>query len=187
MIIAYCRRGLHEEVLSPFDRTQRVGIQTISFTFASILPACPSLLPFKYGKEFLVNKVLLVWAKCGVLADVHMVFGRMLKWNIVLWTLMIAAYCRLGLHEEVLSPFDWTRRVGIQPISFTFASILPACPSLLAFKHGKEFHHEIIRSEVQSNFFLGNGFVDMCCKMWFCRSCMQNVWQNDWMKFGFME
>ena len=167
MIAAYCRRGLHEEVLSSFDRTRRVGILTISFTFASILPACPCLLAFKYGKEFLVNKVLLVWAKCGVLADVHMVTGRMLKWNIVLWIVMIAAYCRRGLHEEVLTPFDRTRGVGIHLISFTFASILPACPSLLAFKHGKECHHEIIRSEVQSNLFLGNALVDIYVKMWF--------------------
>ena len=93
-----------------------------------------------------------------------------------LWSNAKVKQCLMDYHDRsLLQAWDaWGSAI-------TFSSILPACLSLLAFKYGKEFHH------VQSNFFLRNAFVDMYVKMWFCRSCMQNVWQNDWMKFGFME
>jgi pentatricopeptide repeat protein len=183
-----CQQNHLQDALNVLRLTGNRSIILDSTAHASLLQACVNnnALPegkqvhahiihagYEHGDTFLANKVLLVYAKCGVLADARRVFDRMPKRNVVSWTVMISAYARRGWGEEALALFDQMQRVGIQPNAFTIASILPACASLSAIKYGKKLHREIIRRGIQSNVFVGNALIDMYMKCGFLKVARQ--------------
>eukprot|EP01018_Ginkgo_biloba_P024010 Gb_22311 [translate_table: standard] len=173
-----CEQGQLKDALNNLHAMVHQGISIDSFIYVSLLQGCINRKALAEGKlvhahmtqtgvkpdMFLGNKLVLVYAKCGILMDARRVFDQMHKRNVVSWTVMIAAYARHGYSEEALTLFCRMPQTGIQPNQFTFASILPACANLAALEHGKEVHDQIIRSGFQSNVFVGSALVDMYVK-----------------------
>jgi len=113
---------------------------------------------------FIETKIVLMYAKCGILADARKILKSMPRRNVVSWTVMIAAYVRHGFRKEAMEAFYEMQRTGIQPNQFTFTSFLPACANIAGMKHGKEVHEAVIKSGFQSNVFVGSALVDMYVK-----------------------
>eukprot|EP01018_Ginkgo_biloba_P002600 Gb_38500 [translate_table: standard] len=111
--------------------------------------------------RFLWNTLVNMYAKCGSLVDARRVFDQMPARDVFSWTVMIAAYARHGLAEEALILFHQMQRTEIQPNQFTFASVLPACATLVALEQGMKIHEEIVRNGCQSDLFVANALVDM--------------------------
>eukprot|EP01018_Ginkgo_biloba_P001343 Gb_25869 [translate_table: standard] len=122
---------------------------------------------FKFQDISLGNKLVTLYAKYGNLLDARRVFDHMPERDVISWTVIIAAYPKLGYSEESLALFHQMQRTGIQPNRFTFASVLPSCANLEALERGMEIHNHIVRSGFQCDLSVGNALVDMYAK---CRS-----------------
>eukprot|EP01018_Ginkgo_biloba_P030678 Gb_05649 [translate_table: standard] len=147
-------------------------------TYASLLRGCSNRKALPEGRlvhahiiergcqigVFLGNTLVLMYAGCGSLMDARRILDEMPIRNVVSWTAMIAEYTQNGHVDEALALYYQMQRTGIQPNQFTFSSVLPACASLAALRHGKEIHDDIIRSGFQSNVFVGSALVDMYVK-----------------------
>eukprot|EP01018_Ginkgo_biloba_P031724 Gb_04381 [translate_table: standard] len=178
MIAGYAQNGYGPEALTLFYRMQRAGIQPNETTFASVLPACANLAVLEHGVEihqeiirygfqydaFVGSALVDMYAKCGSIVNARNVFDNIADRNVVLWTAMIAGYAQNGYFYEALRLFQQMQLTGMKPNSDTFASILPACANLAALEHGKMVHEDIIRSEFQSDVFVGSALVDMYAK-----------------------
>eukprot|EP01018_Ginkgo_biloba_P003193 Gb_13221 [translate_table: standard] len=178
MIKCYAKHGLAEEALTLFHQMRRSGFQPDQFTFASVLPACANLAALEEGVEihkciiksgfqsnvFVQSALVDMYAKCGNLKKARNVFDKMLKPDVVSWTMMIAAYTRHGISEEALALFHQMQQTGIQPDQFTFATVLPACANVACLEQGMEIHEEITRRGFQSNVIVESALVDMYAK-----------------------
>eukprot|EP01018_Ginkgo_biloba_P032098 Gb_20504 [translate_table: standard] len=174
-----CKQGRLKEALYILQLMGQRGIGADSFTYDSLLQGCllNNSLPegklvhahmiqtgFESQDIFLGNKLVTMYAKCGILADARRVLDQMPERNVISWTVMITAYARHGHSKEALALFYQMTRTGIEPDRFTFASVLPACGNLAALEQGKEIHVEINKSKLQSDVFVANALVDMYAK-----------------------
>eukprot|EP01018_Ginkgo_biloba_P009720 Gb_34410 [translate_table: standard] len=173
-----CKQGRLKEAFNVLNGMQQQGIQPGSYAYASLLQGCVNMRTLQEGKLIhahiiqtglnpdvsLETKLVVMYAKCGSLADGHRVMDEMPEQNAFACTAMIAAYAKHGHSREALALFYQMQRAGIQPNQFTFASVLPACANLAALQQGKEFHEDIIRNGFQSNVFVGSALVNMYAK-----------------------
>eukprot|EP01018_Ginkgo_biloba_P022819 Gb_03626 [translate_table: standard] len=173
-----CKEGRLKEALDIFHVLEQRGIGLDSYTYAPLLQGCTNMDALAEGKlvhaymiergfksdKFLHTNLVIMYAKCGSLADGHRVLDEMPTQNVVPWTAMISAYSKREQAEEALALFNQMQRAGIQPDQLTFASILPACADLAALQQGKDIHEDIFRRGYQTNVILGSALVDMYIK-----------------------
>eukprot|EP01018_Ginkgo_biloba_P040732 Gb_28666 [translate_table: standard] len=108
--------------------------------------------------------MVAAYAQNGHVDEALKLFEKMPKRNEVSWNAMIAGYAQNGHGKEALNLFWQMQLAGVRPNSKTFASVLPACANLAALEQGMEIHEEIIRSGLESDFFVSNALVDMYAK-----------------------
>ncbi|KAB1203733.1 hypothetical protein CJ030_MR8G011205 [Morella rubra] len=65
----------------------------------------------------------------------------------VAWNAMISGYVHRGFIQEALEMFRKMQLMGIQLDEFTYTSVLSACADAGLFKHGKQVHAYILRTE----------------------------------------
>jgi len=120
----------------------------------------------RHNNTFLLNTLLNMYTKCGSVADARNVFDNMTERDVFSWTVMISAYAKHGLGRHSVALFHQMKEgtTSIQPSRFTFASVLSACANLAALQEGIRIHHEIIRSGIVFDIFLGNALIDMYVK-----------------------
>eukprot|EP01018_Ginkgo_biloba_P016390 Gb_13227 [translate_table: standard] len=104
------------------------------------------------------------YAKCGNLNNARNLFDKMPERSLVSWNVMIAGYAQHGHCEEALNFYCQMQWIGMKPDEFTFASALSACAGIVALKHGKKVHGQIIRTGFESSVFVGTALVDMYAK-----------------------
>jgi pentatricopeptide repeat protein len=176
LITIICKQGRLKEALQLLCVMDSRGNWANSSTYGSLLQCClnDKTLPesklvhahviqtgYKFQGIHLQNKLLSIYAKCGILADAHRVLNEMTNSDVVSWTAVIAAYVRHGFSEEALTLYYQMQRTGIEPDKFTFATVLPACHSLPALE---EVYQEISRRGLQWDVFVGSALVDMYAK-----------------------
>ncbi|XP_059067682.1 pentatricopeptide repeat-containing protein At3g29230 [Cryptomeria japonica] len=124
-----------------------------------------SMSKFKFTpQKYLQDNLIRMYARCGSLVDAREVFDQMIERDVFSWNIIIAAYRRYGFPQEALALFHQLRRTGIQADQFTFASILPTCAKLSAFKEGVEIHQSIIEGGFPSDVVVTSALVDMYVK-----------------------
>eukprot|EP01018_Ginkgo_biloba_P009699 Gb_23924 [translate_table: standard] len=178
MMGGYIQNGHGDEALEIFCKMLRVGMDFDQFTFGSIISACatPEVLDLgvqihahviKTGCElgtFVGNALVNMYAKCGNIKAVHILFSQMPPGNMVLWTTVIAGYTQHGHGEEALKLLCHMQRAGMKPNKFTFATVTTACAGLAALEQGKLVHAHIIKAGFETNAFVGSALVDMYAK-----------------------
>lgn len=65
----------------------------------------------------------------------------------VAWNAMISGYVHHGFFQEALEMFRKMHLTGIQHDEFTYTSVISACANAGLFKHGKQVHAYILRTE----------------------------------------
>eukprot|EP01018_Ginkgo_biloba_P018941 Gb_33115 [translate_table: standard] len=152
IIAGYSQTEHSEEALKLFSEMQQAGIKPDQVTLASILTAS---------------------FKIGSMENARLLFEEIPKRDTISWNAMIAGYAQNGHGDDALKFFREMQLTGMQSTTFTFASVLSACASLATLTQGKEVHAHIIRSEFESNIFVGSSIVDMYAKCGSIRDASQ--------------
>jgi pentatricopeptide repeat protein len=169
-----CKHGQLKETLHILEILNQCHLD--SSTYACLLQGCLNnkSLPgskrihahiiqtgFHCQDVFLWTLLVTIYAKLGFLLDGRKVFDKMLQRNVVSWTVMIAAYARHGFGREAMALFRHMQDTDVQPNQFTFASVIPACASLIDLE---DVYDEIRSLGYDSDVFVANGLVDMYAK-----------------------
>eukprot|EP01018_Ginkgo_biloba_P029375 Gb_08128 [translate_table: standard] len=173
-----CKEGRLKEALEILHLLDKRGVTGDSAIYTSLLQGCVSSKFMEEGKRvhdhiiktgfepdiFLRNRIVNMYAKWGNVAYARQVFDEMPERNVVSWSAMIAGYAQHGHAEEALELFCEMQRAGINANQFTYGSILRSCTSLTALELGEGVHAHIIKSEFESDVFVGSALVDMYAK-----------------------
>ncbi|XP_057829850.2 putative pentatricopeptide repeat-containing protein At3g23330 [Cryptomeria japonica] len=119
------------------------------------------------------NKLVVMYIKCGSLEDARRVFDKMSQRNASLWSILIGAYARCRLWEDVFKLLNWMQGLGLRADNIIVPSVLKACAGLTALEKGKEVHGYIIRNEFELDIVVENALVDMYAKCGFVEYARQ--------------
>ncbi|XP_057870386.2 pentatricopeptide repeat-containing protein At3g24000, mitochondrial [Cryptomeria japonica] len=175
LIGGYCQQGYENEGLRLFCELLRVGMEPNQFTFSCVLKACASLGSLEFGEQLLacifkvgfesdvfVGSALVdMLAKCGSIRDAGKAFDKIVEPDMVSWSAIIAGYALNGYGDEAMEHYWKMLMAGNMPNQFTFSSMLKACADVIALGVGRQVHAQIIRSNYQSNFFVGAALIDL--------------------------
>ncbi|KAJ6712945.1 PENTATRICOPEPTIDE REPEAT-CONTAINING PROTEIN [Salix purpurea] len=114
--------------------------------------------------EFLENSVLMMYCKCGSLADASKVFDEMRERNLFSWNTIIAAYAENGVFDKAFCLFSNMLELETKPNGSTYIGFLRSLlnPSGLAI--GKQIHSHAIRSGLGSNASVNTAISNMYMK-----------------------
>jgi pentatricopeptide repeat protein len=147
-------------------------------SYVSILLECISMRYPLWGKQVhahslksvinpevvMLNNLVNMYTKCGLLENARQVFDEMLERNIVSWTILIMAYAQDGVGEEALKLFGQMQREGIKMDQLIFSSVLKACTDIGDLQSGKQIFALIIKIGFGLNVSVGNALVTLHAK-----------------------
>ncbi|XP_024515653.1 pentatricopeptide repeat-containing protein At1g11290, chloroplastic-like [Selaginella moellendorffii] len=100
-----------------------------------------------YSSDFFVASSLVVmYAKCGSMADARAIFDRLPHYDAVCWTALILGYAESDEAELALELF-WCmqRELGCLPSSRTFVTALVACTGLAAKDQAQQIDGKLVK------------------------------------------
>ncbi|GFQ02264.1 pentatricopeptide repeat-containing protein at4g13650 [Phtheirospermum japonicum] len=171
--------GFHDETSDHGTRHFRQmlmdGFRPNMYTFISILRCCSSLLNIEFGKQVhshiikdnlvgngYVGTVLIdMYAKCGCMEDVEVIFSRLNEKDAFTWTVIISGYSQTNQGEKAVRCFNQMRREGVIPNEFTLASCLKGCSAIASLENGRQFHSLAIKSGQSTDMFVSSALIDM--------------------------
>eukprot|EP01018_Ginkgo_biloba_P023510 Gb_17379 [translate_table: standard] len=141
MITGYAQNGYANEAIKLFRQMQSASMKPSLVTIASVLRACAALAALQQGKEIhdciikrglelnvIVGSALVdMYAKCGNVEIARLVFDKMSKRDVILWTSMIAGCGMHGHGRDALTLFHHMEQAGLKPDQITFTAVLAAC------------------------------------------------------------
>ncbi|KAK4770057.1 hypothetical protein SAY87_030589 [Trapa incisa] len=74
-----------------------------------------------------VNSILDMYLKCGLLDDAEKYFGEIPLRNVVSWTAMITGYGKHGLGKGAVNSFNKMQSENIKPDAVSYLAVLTAC------------------------------------------------------------
>ncbi|KAL0365699.1 UNVERIFIED_CONTAM: Pentatricopeptide repeat-containing protein, chloroplastic [Sesamum angustifolium] len=176
MISGYVSVGDGWSSLIVFREMQKFGLKLDKFSYISALGACALDLCLLSGKEILCkvlrngleldsmiqSSLIDLFGKCGEVDYCERFFNRISQKNVVVWNAMIGSYV---LNDESLKSFACLEKMqgddNVRPDAITLINLLPACPKLGAFLHGKAIHGHAIRNRYLPHLILDTALVDM--------------------------
>ncbi|KAJ7514776.1 hypothetical protein O6H91_23G058700 [Diphasiastrum complanatum] len=178
IISAYVDHGQGEEAVKLFHQMQRTGIAPDKVACVVVLKAFATIAALEEGKQLhshikkngfesdmiVASALIDMYAKCGSVEDAREVFMKMNERDVLSWTAMIAGYARQGLGKEALALYEQMKEEDVQPDNVTYIVLLNACASIAALEQGKQLHHNIIKSGLESHMIVGSALVDMYAK-----------------------
>eukprot|EP00250_Pteridium_aquilinum_P007629 c17301_g1_i1 orf=537-3779(-) len=178
LIQAYTEHGHPLDAYDLFQQMQQEGIQLNEFTFVCLLKACSKTGDIEYGQKihslviengfesdlFVGNTLMDMYIKCDSLdiACVHM--NKLLKRDVVTWSIIIGGYAERQYFFETLQAFQQMKENGAKPDHITYVCLTKACQSLEALEQGRHVHSLIIESGLESDHLVGSAVVDMYVK-----------------------
>ncbi|KAF3967930.1 hypothetical protein CMV_008129 [Castanea mollissima] len=153
MIGGYVQNGNNESALSLYCRMQMEGIIPNELTMASVLKACSSLAALEQGRQIhthiikygfsleipIGSALSTMYAKCGSLEDVDLVFRRMPTRDVVSWNVVISGLSQNGRGHEALKLFEEMQLENTKPDDVTFVNILSACSHMGFVEQGRVY------------------------------------------------
>ncbi|XP_027361920.1 putative pentatricopeptide repeat-containing protein At5g13230, mitochondrial [Abrus precatorius] len=178
MVGCYAENSFHEDALLLFCQMRIIGYTPNNFTISAALKSCLGLEAFELGKvvhgcalkacydrDLYVGTALLeLYYKSGEIVDVQRFFEEMPKDDLILWSLMISRYAQSDKSKEALELFCRMRQSSVVPNSFTFASVLQACASMVSLNFGKQVQSYVLKVGLDSNVFVSNALMDVYAK-----------------------
>ena len=178
MIGGLAQHGFGHEAFSLFLQMQRGGFVPDAITYMSILSVCSSPGALEWVKEVhshalraglesdvcVGNALVHMYAKSGSIGDARLAFDRMVKRDVVTWTVMIDGLAQQGFGHEAFSLFLQMQRGGFVPDAIIYVSILSACASAGGLEWVKEVHNHTLRAGLESDVRVGNALVHVYAK-----------------------
>ncbi|KAL4591492.1 hypothetical protein LXL04_004460 [Taraxacum kok-saghyz] len=120
IINGYVRNGKPWEALRLYGQMKEEGTKPDEVTMIGVISSCAQLENLNLGKEFhqliqrnqikmtvpLINALMDMYVKCGVMDSAESLFNKMPKKTIVSYTTMIAGYGRYGRIDAAKKLFD---------------------------------------------------------------------------------
>ncbi|KAH7282159.1 hypothetical protein KP509_35G015500 [Ceratopteris richardii] len=175
-----------EEALECFEEMQEDGFAPDGATYVCILKICGNIGAAEKGQKIhaeitgevlfaddivVVNSLVDMYAKCGMLAETQDVFDELPCHDEVSWTTLLTRFVQHGQGEEALKYFELMKLKGLSPTIATCLCILKACTLQGALDMGQEIHADLIKEgELENNMVIGTALVDMYAK---CRALIE--------------
>nr|XP_004250548.1 pentatricopeptide repeat-containing protein At3g14330 [Solanum lycopersicum] len=141
LIAGFVKKRQVFEAFETFRRMQNEDVGYSWVTFTTILAICSQVTYLYYGREIhsqivkstnvpdvvLLNSLLDMYAKCGVMEYCRRVFERMKYRDITSWNTVINGYAINGLMGETMKLFNEMVSSGVRPDGVTFIALLSGC------------------------------------------------------------
>ncbi|TKV90278.1 hypothetical protein SEVIR_9G018000v4 [Setaria viridis] len=180
LIAGYSSQGSPRLALCAFrDARRDGGVAVDRFTYATVLAACGGVRDGRSGRAahglavvsgvartaFVTNSVIDMYAKCGMIDEVRLVFDRAQERDEVSWNLLLSAYVRMGWPEVAVNVLVWMHRSGVKLDAFALGGILKACSELEDSEDVRMMLHGcVIKVGLDLDYFVGSAMVDMYAK-----------------------
>ncbi|XP_010242606.1 PREDICTED: pentatricopeptide repeat-containing protein At2g27610-like [Nelumbo nucifera] len=172
------QQGEVKEAIDLFQKLHSLAIKPSDHTFSSILGGLADAMAIEEGKQihsfiiksgfnsvtFVVNSILDLYSKCGLLEESSKVFEEIKGKDVVSWNAMISGYIKQGKFKEAIELLDKMVLEGLNPSPYTYSSILSICGTIPAIEWGKQIHCCIIKPGFDTNVVVGSSLVDMYAK-----------------------
>ncbi|KAE8717467.1 putative pentatricopeptide repeat-containing protein [Hibiscus syriacus] len=145
MVSGYAQNECFDQALVVCREMKLLGIKPDAGTMSSLLPAVTN-------------------TSSDNISFVKEMFSKLARKSVVPWNVMISIFVNNSLSSEAVDLFSQMEAYGIEPDSFTIASILPACGDLSAIFLGRRIHEYINRKKLFLNLALDNALIDMYAK-----------------------
>ncbi|CAI0468765.1 unnamed protein product [Linum tenue] len=173
-----------------------LGVKCNEFAFPSVFKACTLTNDFRLGKqvhgtvvvtgfendEFVLNSMVVLYAKCGEIADSTRIFDAIprrtvVSWNALLncyvqlfnvipekdliaWNAVISGHSHNGEDVEAVSLFPLMYGEGVGVNQTTLSTVLKSIASLQASHICRQMHALSLKSGFEYNNYIVNGLVD---------------------------
>ncbi|CAL1360161.1 unnamed protein product [Linum trigynum] len=179
MVAGFAQHDELQQALGYFAGMHRETFVVNEYSFGSGLSACAGLKDLKMGTQlhalvfkchyyvdvYMGSALVDMYSKCGVVDCALKVFDEMKERNIVSWNSLITCYEQNGPSRKALDVFVRMMESSFEPDEVTLASVVSACATLAALKHGMEMHTRVVKSyKLRGDLILGNALVDMYAK-----------------------
>lgn len=180
LIAGYSSQGSTRLALGAFrDARRDSGVAVDRFTYATVLAACGGAGDGRSGRAahglalvsglartaFVTNSVIDMYAKCGMIDEVRLVFDRAEERDEVSWNLLLSAYVRMGWPEVAVNVLVWMHRSGVKLDAFALGGILKACSELDDSEDVRMMLHGcVVKVGLDLDVFVGSAMVDMYAK-----------------------
>ncbi|KAK1281061.1 Pentatricopeptide repeat-containing protein [Acorus gramineus] len=114
--------------------------------------------------QYLMNRILLVHVKCGMIRDARMLFDEMKERNFVSWNIMIGGLIDLGEFREAFQLFSMMRQEIPDVGSRTFAIMMRASAGLEIAFTGQQLHALVTKLGMNGHIFISCAQIDMYSK-----------------------
>lgn len=177
MVGAYAESGDGDEALKLFLQMQREGIKPTMVTFMCILnPNTSAGAKFDWLEEVysravkvglesevrVCNAFINMFAKSGSMKRAFQVFKKMVKRDVIMWTLMIGVYAASGHGKEAFQTFVEMQQEGVEPNAITYMALLDShCASSEAMDLVREVHSKASKAGLATDVRVGNALINM--------------------------
>ncbi|KAI5669307.1 hypothetical protein M9H77_19160 [Catharanthus roseus] len=141
IMAAYVQNGEYRKAMDLFKLMASkadISLRADAVSLVNILPACASLNAGGRGREahayavrrglnedmFVVNALVDMYAKCGLIDEAERIFRRMEVKDVVTWNAMVTGYSQIGRYADALSLFEKMREEGIQLNVITWSAVI---------------------------------------------------------------
>ncbi|KAH6778053.1 Tetratricopeptide repeat superfamily protein [Perilla frutescens var. hirtella] len=194
VIGGHAQNGMYEEALSTVRDMGRGDLKPDSYTLSTILPIFAKYVDVVKGKEihgyavrhghdkdlFISSSLIDMYANCMHLDDSYKVFSLSPTKDGVSWNSIIAVCVQNGRFDDGLKYFREMLKADVEPVAFSFSSIMPSCANLTTLCLGKQLHGYILRRGFDDNIFVASSLMDMYAK---CGNIRIARWIFDKMEF----
>ncbi|CAI0468767.1 unnamed protein product [Linum tenue] len=156
-----------------------LGVKCNEFAFPSVFKACTLTNDFRLGKqvhgtvvvtgfendEFVLNSMVVLYAKCGEIADSTRIFDAIPRRTVVSWNALLNCYVQRDSFGEAVELFQDMIVSQTQPNEFTLSTMINACTGLEDGRQGRKIHGYLIKLGYDLDLFSANALVDMYAKV----------------------
>ncbi|KAK1553537.1 hypothetical protein Q3G72_000161 [Acer saccharum] len=206
MVSAYTSNKRPDEAIKLYNHMLECDLEAPNgFMYSAVLKACALAGDLQLGRlihkrisrenldndTVLMNTLLDMYVKCGIVSDAKKVFDNFFSANSTSWNTIISGYCKEGLMEEAISLFhqmpkrnviSWNsiiaglahkgsflaleyvcmmHKEGLKLDEFTLPCGLKACSYFNLLAMGKQIHCYVVKSGFECSCFIVSALVDM--------------------------
>lgn len=169
---AYCHQKDLSRAMKTLNVMQKCSVFADSVTYSELIKCCIASRDIAHGKRvhkhifsggyepksFLVNNLVNMYVKFGLLREAQDLFDQMPERNVVAWTTMISAYASSSsLKHKALEFLVLMIRDGVMPNMYTYSSVLRACHDLSILR---PIHCSIIKVGLESDVYVRSSLID---------------------------
>ncbi|KAH7289741.1 hypothetical protein KP509_30G017300 [Ceratopteris richardii] len=175
LISVYVKHGHSLFPIGLFFQMEAENVIPCRMTYSCILKACSNLEDARIGRYIhqqlvingfesdviVVNALINMYAKCGMLRDAEIAFNNLEHKTIVSWGAIISGYATQGYSMISLRFFDSMLKYGVKPNCVILAATLKACSSSNAKWHGMFVHYCIVENSIELETIIGNSLLEI--------------------------